>query len=445
MGNPNELPTSKVSAILEQFKVNNQKQGKVNDVLLVNTVSIIPEEYGQTYAIKMANSIMNSFTAQEILVENKFNVETIGGNTLMVVTNMQEVRAYVAQHSPHLVAERDDIGFLVRTGFRTRGNDVVPGEVLFAVTGYTKFVTPREIGSQSNRIRPVPTISAIVSRAPLFGYLPLAIAIATECFCTKGMWRDPYRNLAKGRPNLGYFIDQPDGKRRPITTSHEFDTVIAAAFDIPLLAIDITEGRYSFPNMMFFASNPTELSNTVEQFFCVPSYYKARRMDDESIDKLMHGPGPQVMKPAFEYNAFNGVILDESGKPADTRLVDFPLLANTFDDYNVIRAFLYQPGDPAERINQIRAHYTNTRLLYNTKTLVFDPNALAYIFTYRLGNAKLDFHTDYTANTGNLNMASVLDAISANMANHTFILPSSSNQFGNMFNTGNTGMYLRPY
>ena len=424
MVNQNEVPSYKISKLMEQYKINSHpgkstaQLAAIEEVKLLTSITIIPEEYNPAYAVKMANAIANGFVAYDVAQEDSFNILTIGDSTIMVVTNPQQVRDYITQHSPHAVPERNDIGFLVRSATRTRNNDIIPGDVMFAVSGYTKFVTPKEAQTASNKIRPVPTISAIVSRAPLVGYLPFAIAIATDCFCTKGMWREPYRNLAKGRPNLGYLIDQPDGTHRSITTAAEFDAVIQNNFDMPMLAIDISEGRYSFPGMLSFATDPKTLYASIEKFFNKNAHYKKQDVD-------LSGPGSIVMEPAISYNTLNGIVVDKSG-PSDTRWVDFLMLAMTFEDYNAISAFMYQPIDPAARINQIRQHYTDTKLLYNTKTLVFSPETLAYLFSSKLQPAGIDFYTDYNNNTGNYNMASQLDAIAAAWQREKFILSNRS-------------------
>lgn len=398
--NTNEPPTSRVPAIMDQFHalLKDKNKGIDGTIKLLTSIVVIPEEYSSNYANKMAYAITNLLIGHTH--KQVFNAESLRGVELMVTTNQQLVRSYIAACDPHIASERNDIGFLVSTG-RREGRTLVPDEHLFAVSGYTKFASPYELGAAGDirgRIMPIPTITTIASKAPVAGYIPFALTVATDCFCVNGMWREPYKKFASDQGNLGKLVDTVG---RPVTNQQELTQLIAQYFTPPVLAIDVTEGRYSIPGLTAFGNeNYIDTFISIEEFFGIQmteEYYQRLGLGDKSTEERKQGL-QEYAKRQFnilcDYNTVNGVS-NINSQLVDTRFVDFLLLSTTFDDLAAISNFKIQSRNPFDRLNAIRAHYPDTRMLYNTRTMVFGEMFAKYLIVDRFNHSPIILNNDY--------------------------------------------------
>lgn len=391
-------PTERLKSIVEYFK----QQTGMDSLPLAGSMVVIPEECTPEYATKMANAIINLLIGDMLSSDGTFNMDILSGETFQICTNQAQVREYIAKHTPHIVPDRNDVGFLVKRMIRLPNGNLYPAEPLFAVSGYTKFITPYDRSELNAKIIPIPTITSIVSPRPVDGYLPFALAMATQFYLIDGMWLEAYKTFAKDKPNLGNLVE---GLNRPVENMNDLNQLVIQFFDQPRLCLDITEGRYNIPGMVKFGHKRSAYDR-MQLFFGNHEYLKKGEKERELL-------AADVIRYEPEYNTYNGIITDKVGL-VDTRNVDYLSLASNFErDSHAILNFKVQPMNPSVRIKEISEHYPNTRLIYNTMSLVFGQPTIRYIAN-EIANASREngfrFTTDYVNNMGNNIYASQIAA-----------------------------------
>lgn len=416
----NQPPTNKLAAIMGQFKA--QGKGDIKDnFMLITSIVVVPEEYTSNFALKMANSIINLIIGDSLSSQNLFSIDMLSNEWFQVCTNQTQVRDYISQVIPHIAPDRNDFGFLVRRVEPVgNGTQFYYGETLFAVSGYTRFITPYDRGDVNAKIIPLPVITSIVSQAPVSGYIPFAISVATLLYLRDSMWTEPYKVFAKDKPNLGNLVDAVN---RPITNINEFNELLARYFDSPRLCIDITEGRYNLPDMVGFG-DISKAYSSMERFFGRTEHLAMKP------EQLIAAATGNVVYNSVHYN-YNGLISDKSGL-IDTRYVDYLRMATAFENNSSdIINFKMQPLDPAIRYNEISAHYPNIRMLYNTQSLIVAPEMNAYI-ARSMNVEKVKFHiiADYTQNIGSFLNHTQVASQPVNWAAGEFSIQGGT-QFGN--------------
>jgi len=394
------VPTDKIGTVMSAFNSSINKDGGP-EYTVISSVTILPEEYAPNYAVKMAQSILNIFTGFNISVgTDTFTANSLKNETIFVTTNMHEVRDYMRQYSPHAVLDRDDIGFLVRTGTKdSTTNKPIYGDVLFGVTGYTKFLNCTGY-NQMAKIRPVATITNIVSRAPISGFIPFAITLAGDCFCRANMWLEPYKNFSTDRPNLGNLVDITGNV--PVKTQQELQALITTYFDTPLLALEISDGRYNLPGVTSMVYGNLPMYQHLCRFFGRAEIYNLPAEELKAV-------ADEVLRAAASYETLTGVVVDKQGA-TDSRWIDYLAMCISFDERAAIQNFRIEANDPLFRINEIRLHYPNTRAVYKTKTIVLTNSFLDWL-DKNLVDAKVQYMTDYNAAMYNqINANSLNDA-----------------------------------
>ena len=327
----------------------------------ISSVTVVPEEYNSGYATIMAQTIVNTFTGYNISVSSEFNVSSLEDSAIYITTNMARVRNYIKKCSPHAISDRDDIGFLVSFCDKSRPMVEQNDEnTLFAVTGYTKFVTSElpAYNGRGNRMCPVVTITNIASVAPITGYVPFAVSLAGRCFCDANMWHEPYKNFADDKPNLGYLIDAIGNV--PVKSMQEFNALCANYFTEPVLAIDISNGRYNLPGVTSLCYGNVPMYMHLNRFFRNDEAFK-------DTPEEMAMKANSVLYSELNYKSLTGITSDQTG-PMDSRWIDYLTLYSSFaDDPSAIQELRGEPTDPLARINSVKAHYPNTRAIYRNK------------------------------------------------------------------------------
>lgn len=393
-----KLPTDCAQEVMAQFSKMIRVEDKGVDYGTVNSVTIVPEEYDQDKATLMAHSIANMLIGYTSVEEGKFNIDTFTGKdsskgyTFCITTNMMEVHDYVNANSPHSVPDRADIGFLVRLDGPPHAK--FRGDVLFAVTGYTKFIPTSEFGSGNNKILPVPTISSIVSRTPISGMVPIAITAAAEVFCKNLMWLEPYRSLSPDKPNLGYMLNTNfEGMKPndPILTAEHLNAAVGSMFENPLLALDVSEGRFNIPTVTSMAYCLGPIFRVMCRFF-----NETHLVDGLDVDEL-EDIALSTMQAQRRYRTLTGLTYKD-GDLCDSRQIDFMFLAPYYDKVNLptLEGLRAETMEPEFRITQIRNFYEKTRSVYNTMTTIFADAGLAYLYD-RLRKNNVNFECDYRA------------------------------------------------
>jgi len=380
-----EPQTNKLDSIIGEFK------SKVKDLKasfkLVNTFVVIPEECTEDNAFHMAETIFAQLNDSNIAFFNEFNLKDWDGVTFQINTNQTEVKRYISLYSPHTVPERNDFGFSVLMNPAADTKDFYLLQLKFAVSGYTKFITPHDRNDMNAKIIPIPTITSIASFTPTARLIPLVIALATKVYLIDQMWMEPFKHFAEGQPNLGMLVDEVN---RPVTTLAEFNQLLMQYFELPRLCLDITKGRYGLASQQDFCDERCAY-DIIEQFSGRNEHLKESQERVQAIAK-------QYIHFQPKYNHYNGVVTDEHGVLHDTRAIDYlNLAAKPENDRTAIANFKLHPANPSTRINEICALYPNTRLLYDTTSIILAPQTIAYIASVIKNKITVNITTDYTS------------------------------------------------
>lgn len=386
------VPSDYIDEVIKAFKAA-IKQEDV-EYRSISSVTVVPEEYNSGYATIMAQTIVNTFTGYSISVSSEFNVSSLEDSAIYITTNMARVRNYIKKCSPHAISDRDDIGFLVSFCDKSRPMVEQNDEnTLFAVTGYTKFVTSElpAYNGRGNRMCPVVTITNIASVAPITGYVPFAVSLAGRCFCDANMWHEPYKNFADDKPNLGYLIDAIGNV--PVKSMQEFNALCANYFTEPVLAIDISNGRYNLPGVTSLCYGNVPMYMHLNRFFRNDEAFKDT--PDEMAMKAN-----SVLYSELNYKSLTGITIDQTG-PMDSRWIDYLTLYSSFaDDPSAIQELRGEPTDPLARINSVKAHYPNTRAIYRTNTIAFTKAFIQWV-TDNLCKARIVCLSDMASTSQN--------------------------------------------
>ena len=343
------------------------------DAKVVQSIVIEKDSYG--LAGNMAAFLSNAFktvgggTAANISAENFQNVK------ISAITNIEMVRNYVRQISPHATPARDDIGVLlcieVPTENRINGRSEVEQKPFMAITGYTRIMNPQDANTGVKFV-PIPTITDIVTSIPNPNLLAMALPLAADAFIVQALWTRPYTTFRSGMPNLGNLIQDPASKKPLFIDSNDaFHTFTRTYMTNPYLAIDITEGRARALRIDNLLSDPFSVMNNIKNFF-----------KDQTLDLTSRNPVLMM------FHNYTGTYLDK-GVVKDTRCVDYLEMASKFTDHKQIGHLLVQPNQPQMRIETVRSIFPDaTKSLYITTTVILDAFAISSM-TNAVSNARL--------------------------------------------------------
>jgi len=241
---------------------------------LLNAPLVQPQDYGRVN--NMARRIGNYLAVANMPVaeREKLNLSYLGQGTEYVIdADINNVRAFINQNSPHEVQARADIGFLVSVKQQKApgAQQMLLDETrpIMAVTGFTDIV--RRQFQEGEKFLPIVRITDIAPEIPLPGMIALAQACAVEEFILQQRWKQPFSSFAKGEPNVGNLADDPDDKNKLFFAKNpqERDVFINLNFVPPALAVDVTEGRDRIPHLAAYA-NPKKAGavlDVIGQFF----------------------------------------------------------------------------------------------------------------------------------------------------------------------------------
>jgi hypothetical protein len=299
----------------------------------------------------------------------------------------------VAKLSPHAVPARDDIGVLICIDTPTvapNGQKVIEQRPFMAVTGYTRILDPQNT-NQGTKFVPIPTISDIVCSIPNRNLIAMALPIAADAFIVQSLWTQPYKELAKGKPNLGalYVVD---GKPMLCQTVEHLRSFIHNYLTSAFLAIDISEGRARPQGIDALTNIPGRVMDSVARFLKV-----------DSRDWITEGKNPVIM----EFSNYTGYYM-EKGVYKDTRCVDYLDLATKVSDARTIAGFLVQPKLENIMFDNIKAIHAgeNTKSVYRTTTVLLNAEVVTWMTT-TLKAAKVKINYDIPT-SGNMNIDGLL-------------------------------------
>lgn len=251
---PKELsPTSLIPTFANLWK---QMSGSVQPFAQAPTIT--PAEYDRVERI--ANTAINVIKVH--LGEIDINLAAMTATGLNVSTNRLKAIDFIEAVSPHAVHARDDITLTISvntkddiirptTGFNQ--NEYQAETTICALTGYTDFVDCGLIDGKK-KFRPIITITDVVSVIPSPKIIALLLPLAVDAFIQKRGWLAPFKRLGTGYPNIGNLVR--DAKKKPVglTKVEELDAFVNTMLVQPVLAMDVTDGRFRLPGMDAFVA-----------------------------------------------------------------------------------------------------------------------------------------------------------------------------------------------
>lgn len=363
----------------------------------LQTITVTREDYALSN--NMGAFILNLFESFGGRA-SQMTVQSLRGHKIHVITNIEEVRQFVRSVSPHAVPARDDIGFLFCIDRRNNNpfNIQTPDlDKVFAVTGYTRFLSPEAAGC--DKFLPVVTITDIVSKVANTSLLGLILPIAVDMFIRGNLWTTPYRTFAKGRPNLGNLMLDPATKTPKFTESElDLNVVLNSWMVQPYFAIDIADGRARMPGIDALTSETgiVDVYETIQRFYGFSQPPNEPALTDKNLS-------------VFKLINYTGTYID-SGTTKDTRCVDYLNVIDKIKDYNKVKHLLQQPYDRDKQLEYIREFCPeNTRTLYEVATVVLTSQAivdLSMLMNAGLNNVQAYITYD-TAPQGFMNMSPI--------------------------------------
>ena len=301
----------------------------------------------------------------------QFNVQALKNTKYTVITNIDSVRRFFKEFSPHDVPARDDIGILVaieETKINQSGIREVVQTPIIGVTGYTRFLDPQNRTLTGVKYMPVVTITDMIFAIPKIDLLTLALPIAADAFVRQGLWQTPYKDLQKGKPNLGTLYVVGD-KPAPCQTLEQLGLFISTYLSKPWLGVDIALGRA----MPIGLASLLDEQGTRKLFARLAAFLGT----EATVGDITSGSCPVYYS---KFDNFTG-IYTEKGEAKDTRCVDYLGLVAQGAAPRDAAPMLFQPNMPNVTIDNIKKLYSDgsVKSLYRTSTLTLSGHAVAWM------------------------------------------------------------------
>lgn len=377
-------------AAMRAYDVKVQAETIDRTINVQQTIVVTKLDYSRVE--QMAAFIANFF---KVLTDtaSSMTVDSLAGAKFTVITNAEMVRNFVAKMSPHAVSARDDIGVLICIEVLTTSPDgkKIPEQRPFlAVTGYTRILDPQN-SNQGVKFLPIPTITDVVCSIPNRNLLSMALPVAADAFIVQSLWTQPYKDLAKNKPNLGSLC-VVDGKPAPCQTIEHLRAFITNYLCQAFLAIDISEGRARPQGIDALTNIPAKVLDSIANFLKTPH-----------VDWIEKGIQPVIMA----FSNYTGYYLDK-GTYKDTRCVDYLELATKVSDVRSIAGFLVQPKLENVTFDAIKETYPGetTKSIYRTTTVILNAAVITWM-SQALRAAKISVTYDI-APSGNLSIDSLM-------------------------------------
>ena len=378
-------------AAMRVYDVKSQVEATDRTINVQQSIVVTKLDYSRVE--QMAAFIANFF---KVLTDAaaSMTIDSMAGIKFSVITNAEMVRNFVAKLSPHAVPARDDIGVLICIDVPTtapNGQKVVEQRPFMAVTGYTRILDPQNT-NQGVKFIPIPTVTDIVCSIPNRNLIAMALPIAADAFIVQSLWTQPYKDLSKGKQNLGSLC-VVDGKPVPCQTVEQLRAFIHNYMCQPFLAIDITEGRARPQGIDALTNAPARVFDSIARF-----------MNTECIQ--WSDPIKKIDPIIIEFLNYTGYYMDK-GAYKDTRCVDYLDLATKVSDVRSIAGFLIQPKLENATFDAIKAIHAGetTKSVYRTTTVVL--NAPIVTWMADAMRNKINVSYDIPA-SGNVNVDGML-------------------------------------
>lgn len=324
---------------------------------------VTPEEYDRV--VNWATACKNILRA--LRSENEMKADTFKGLNINVSVDLNLAKSFIDKVSPHKVKERADWGVVVSRAQQvqtlTQGPRTQTLSPIMAITGYTKIM--RVHGGYSpfgNAFRYVPivVITNITSVVPSQDMIELALPMVAGTIISQGAWKRPYCTFKEKAPNLGRLKTTVRDGQQVLDWFEREDRIIEVIQDVPLLAIDLAEGRTCVPGISKYIDKDSlpYLQNKLNRFF------------GEGVCRLAMSP------VVTAFTNYEGTFLS-NGVEADTRSADYLNLIESVGDTVRCEGLLEQAVNTPERhLQEVSAIFgeDSIKSLYRVTTIVLDGN-----------------------------------------------------------------------
>lgn len=325
--NPNFVPPSfKLGMIAEEIKMT--YAAKDNIRLVGGRVIIAGYQADMDRWYEMANVIVSTFQVSCLPEYRDAKIDFLLGTEFSVSQNIMEARQIERALSPHGVAPRMDVAFVIKARIQ---NDLAPRELrdmdseyrpLGVIGGYTE-IREREVfnqnGMQVLKYRPVFNITVCNSVMPLEGIAAIMLAAIAPSIYNTQWWATQWSDLSEGRPNPGMLILDPDNKTRPLVLKdrEELTEFVNEQFTQPTIAFQFQDGRDAIPGLARLkseadAGSKQMLISRLTNFFDVA---------DEQLGQFGLSERIEVR--------YDGVYGEPNGQLVDSRYIDYLYVAAT--------------------------------------------------------------------------------------------------------------------
>lgn len=344
------------------------------NILLMNIV-VDPAMYRKHDA--MAARILNTFWSVTNSTVMAVNLQSIEKQYMEITTNNVICTEYIERVSPHSVQARGDIKFMlsIRAPMKNNNNNMFAiqqqqdqltaafeSTPILAVSAYTDFSTVTAGGL--TKYLPAVHITDIVSQINSPNIIPLAVALAKEIFLDNGLWKAQFTtSLGRENANIGNLLPDKDGKPWRAENPGQVETFIAQNCTLPILFLDITEGRARIPGLERFAI-PSEHNKVIDSYNRFIAGCTTEQFD-------------LANSPAAYFGAENIGTLHISNRNGpqdiDSRFGDYlNTILHHVDRAQLCMGLLSRFVDPKIRIQQQKEFYPNVEPLYVNHSVILD-------------------------------------------------------------------------
>lgn len=324
-----------------------------------------------------------------------FNAIIDKNNIFRIVTNIHTVNQAIQEVSPHGVPANVKVGFTLDICTsqdvnpykfnNSRDTDTYDWTTVLAVGAYVDFSKMNNFATEGPQYTPIVHISEIVSLIPTPRILPVVLALATDTFIGKGLWKEAISNYS-GQPNVGSLIINADGVIQSVSNIGEREEFIAKFCAPAVLCLDALDGRASIPGLGLFAvpNGNSILASCFNEFF--------------NMSMLNN-----ITLTLDTYEEATGIVRTGS-MDKDSRSLDyFEMLNAAGGNRQLLERFLIRDGRANQRLLDLQeAGFTSIVPMYQNNMCILNPEAML-AFCSAVGQ-RMPVMSELTNNFNGMNM-----------------------------------------
>ncbi len=344
-----------------------------DNVNVLNIVNVTPSMYNRD--IMMANYIalsLNRYPAASgrSLLSRSREIEGSRDPMIVCYSDVDKVRQYLQQVSPHDVPARVDAGIVLTLETPPAANSQNTegtASLLLVIGGYTTFNTTGNITSGSILGRRPDQPASSKCNTPIFcitdcytpyantNILPIGLSALAFVMGSSERWMMPYTMRNPMRQDLGLLpANTEDGKPIELKSDQAVEAFINYYVErTPLFALDIAIGRASIPGIDRWL-NPVFIAEDLKSFFGDAADPRSTLLTN-LYNEMIQSVGDIYVKlptPSGKWTEYigNANIPSKVAQSVDSRSIDYLYLASHNMDRAQLIPMLKIPTNPAERL-----------------------------------------------------------------------------------------------